>query len=211
MTFKLIDDFKDSNINNGYLPFNNASDAMQHLKKQLAHTFGQLLRDRYDPVKASIKDILSEIKTLKFELLKNEEKSYEYEPFLRSIRYILDDKNRILHSLILFIYESLEEGVVNSLKHNDFKQFYEASGFDLELVSARDLVKEKNHGHKLKLSMTDESMVDEDTSEPVMLTFGISQDENKIITNEITVKVLTQIYEKIKLLQAGVHKSRLTK
>lgn len=206
MTFKLIDDFKKSKVNNGYLPFANAGDAMKHLKMQLAHIFGQLLRDRFDPIKGSIKDILSEIKTLKFELLKNDEKNYDSEPFLRSIRYLLDDRNRIMHSLVLFVYDSLEEGVVNTLKYNDFKQFYEASGFGLELVDARDLVREKNHGHSLKLAMSDESLVDEETNESIMVTFGISEDEKKIISNEVSVKVFTQIYEKLKLLQAGAHK-----
>lgn len=45
-TFDFIQEIKDSPVNNGVLPFKTISDAQDNLKKQLAHTFGDLLRRR---------------------------------------------------------------------------------------------------------------------------------------------------------------------
>ncbi len=208
LTFKFINDFKDSQVNNGFLPFSNASDAMRHLKMQLAHIFGQLLRDRFDPIKGSIKDILSEIKTLKFELLKDEAKNYDYEPFLRSIRFLLDDQNSLLRSLMIYLFDSLEEGVVNVIKYPNFSEFFQASGYEMVIVDVKDLIHQKGHGFSYDAAFTAKNAVNSETNETVAVTFGLDREGKKIITNETTAKIFSDIFEKLKLLQIGSKKFR---
>jgi hypothetical protein len=43
MTFKFIDEFISADENNGFLPYNNITDARSHIKKQLAHIFSDLI------------------------------------------------------------------------------------------------------------------------------------------------------------------------
>jgi len=42
---------------------------------KLAHIFGNLLRNAYDPVKGEVKDILAEVRSLRSELVKGEQQS----------------------------------------------------------------------------------------------------------------------------------------
>ena len=67
-SFNLIQEIMDAPTNNGILPFSSIAEARTLLKEQLAHIYGDLLRSKFDPVKAEIKDILSEIMTLRQEL-----------------------------------------------------------------------------------------------------------------------------------------------
>jgi Domain of unknown function (DUF4062) len=88
-TFGFLQEIQDSRVNNGVLPYTNGPGACQHLKRQLAHLFGEFLRGQFDPVKADVKDILSEIKTLRHEL--GGERGGGDARFLAAVRFLVDD------------------------------------------------------------------------------------------------------------------------
>lgn len=132
-TFALVEEFLQSPVNNGILEFENASDARGHLKRQLAHFFGELLRRGLDPVKEGMQDVLSEIKSLRLELVKEAPKKEDL-AVLKAIRFLLRDENRWYADLVEEKYGVLERGVVELLKHKTFEEFAEAAGMHLEVV-----------------------------------------------------------------------------
>lgn len=88
-TFEFLDDVTSSSVNNGILGFSTVAEARHHLKRQLAHIFGDLLRNRFDSVRGELKDILSELKTLRHEF--RPAGAVPDERFLRAVRFLVDD------------------------------------------------------------------------------------------------------------------------
>lgn len=107
-TFSLIQGIMDSPVNNGMLPFSSVAEARMLLKTQLAHLFGDLLRSKFDPVKAGIKDVLSEVMTLRQEL---RNRDMDPQPFLRATRFLLDDSNDQLRDFVEAISGSVEVAI----------------------------------------------------------------------------------------------------
>jgi hypothetical protein len=119
-TFSLIQEIMDAPINNGVLSFTSVADARTLLKTQLAHIYGDLLRSKYDPVKAGIKDVLSEVMTLRQEL-KNKEMNPQ--PFLRAIRFLLDDENKELLEFVECISGGADTAVPILLSCKTFEDY----------------------------------------------------------------------------------------
>lgn len=195
-TFELINDFKDSNVNNGYLPFSNSGDAMHHLKSQLAHIFGQMLRDRFDPLSGTVKDVLSEIKALKHEFLKGRERTADYEPFLRGIRLVLDDENQILHTLMIIIFDNLEEGVANILNNEDIVGLVEKSGFSINLL---DLSKPSGINYDVHFE-SEYTSTENGKDEVKRSSISVDTKNREIYLNQNSLSLLTEIFDKIKLI-----------
>ena len=124
MTFGLIQEIGDSPYNNGMLAFSNTADAREILKKQLAHLFGALLQIRFDPLKYEVKDILSELKTLRHELVKDHKK--ESQLFLTATRYMLDDRRRNFRSFVAAISGSVDNAVPQLIKSESLDDFFKA-------------------------------------------------------------------------------------
>ena len=80
-----------SSTNNAILPFANVTDARQMIKTQFAHLFAEMLRQKSNPVISDIRDVLSEIKTLRHELIK-EPTSKANLAFLQILRMLLKDQ-----------------------------------------------------------------------------------------------------------------------
>lgn len=141
-TFSLIQEIMDAPVNNGILPFGSVAEARGLLKTQLAHVFGELLRSRYDPVKAGIKDVLSEVMTLRQEL-KN--KGMDPQPFLRATRFLLDDANKKLREFVEGISGSVEIAVPILLKCRTFEDYLTATEtetiVDDSPANIKDLIK----------------------------------------------------------------------
>jgi len=131
-TFEFINEFINSDVNNGFLEFGNVSEVRDHLKKQLAHLFGELLRNRFDPLKVEIQDVLSEIKTLRHELLKDTKSSYL--PFLRSYQFMLHDKNDHFRNLSEAMFDNIDEAIPVLIESKTFDDLIEKSGLKLEIV-----------------------------------------------------------------------------
>lgn len=119
-TFSLIQEIMDAPVNNGILPFGSVADSRTLLKTQLAHVFGDLLRSRFDPVKAGIKDVLSEVMTLRQEL---RNRDMDPQPFLRATRFLLDDANKQLREFMEGISGSVEVAVPLLLQCKTFEDY----------------------------------------------------------------------------------------
>jgi len=138
-TFSLIQQINNSEFNNGILPYTSASDAREHFKKQLAHLFGELIKSRYEYIAPEIKDILSEIKTLKHELLK--EKGREPQAFLRATRFLLNRRSSKYYELIERTLGDVEAGVPILIKSASFKDFANQAGISIKIKEEIDLKK----------------------------------------------------------------------
>jgi hypothetical protein len=133
-TFSFIQAIMSSPLNNGILQFSTATDARQHLKKQLALLFGDLLSRKFDPVKGQLYDVLSEVKTLRHELLKD--KGPEPIQYLRATRLLLDDKReyRQYGDFIKCISMNIEEAIPKLIVNDTFDDFIKSYGGTLMLI-----------------------------------------------------------------------------
>jgi hypothetical protein len=140
MIFQLIREFSESKINNGLIQFTNVQSAKNNLKKQLAHLFGDLLKKQFDPTKGEIKDILSEITTLRHILLKNEEEIAR--KFSNAFRFLLEEENNYLKEITVTISESLEEGVPKLIESNNLNEFLQSYDVDIKVMETNEALKE---------------------------------------------------------------------
>lgn len=147
-TFQLIAEIKNSPTNNGIVPFGTPSEARLQLKKQLAHFIGDMLRKTSDPIKYHIKDVLSEIKTLRHELREKDNRS---DPiiFLRAVRFLIDDRigRNILGDLAESIVGSLDDAVPNMLQSPTFDEFINKCNATIEIV---DTIKIESPGKGMR-------------------------------------------------------------
>jgi len=134
-TFRMLAEIKNSPTNNGILHFVTPSEARDQLKKQLALYIGDILRRSSDPIKYQIKDVLSELKTLRHEL---REKDGRSDPivFLRAVRFLIDDRvgRDNLGNLAENIIGSLDDAVPIMLKSVSFDDFLIRSKVNVEIV-----------------------------------------------------------------------------
>lgn len=135
--FSFIQEFADSETNNGLVKYTNVQSAKHNLKKQLAHLIGDLLANRFDPVKGEIKDILSEITTLRHMLLKNEQEVAK--KFSSTFRFLLNEENKYLKEIAERISGSLEEGVPELLNHSSLRTYLESKNIKIELLESKEL------------------------------------------------------------------------
>ncbi len=115
-TFTFIDEISSSRFNNGILTYNHVSDARMHLKRQLAHIFGEFLKGQYDPIKAEVRDVLSEIKTLRHEISSKQEGKEIDIDYLNAVRFLLEDKLHTYKTFIQEIHRGRIDGAISELK-----------------------------------------------------------------------------------------------
>ena len=144
-SFSLIQQINNSEFNNGILPYTSASDAREHFKKQLAHLFRELLKSRYEYISPEIKDILSEIKTLKHELLKG--KVDEPKAFLRATRFLLNKRSSQYCQLIEKTLGDVEVGIPLLIKSTSFKDFAKQAGIVIKIEKGIDFKKHIKEGN----------------------------------------------------------------
>ncbi len=145
-TFSLLQNIMDAPVNNGVLPFGSVAEARMLLKTQLAHVFGELLRSRFDPVKASIKDVLSEVMTLRQELRNRE---MDPQPFLRATRFLLDDANKELREFVEGISGSVEIAMPQLLQYKTFEDYVAKTETEITLVETMPAIKELTDNNEL--------------------------------------------------------------
>lgn len=130
-TFALLCELMESPTNNGILPFANVSDARLHLKRQLAHLFGDLLRNQYNALTGSINDVLSEIKTLRHELSGG---SAPDSTFLMAIRFLVDKSNDQFRELIEHTSGPIDTAVPLMYDADSFQDFLQKVGYTMKVV-----------------------------------------------------------------------------
>lgn len=138
--FQFIREFSESEINNGLIQYSNVQSAKNNLKKQLAHIFGDLLKKQFDPTKGEIKDILSEITTLRHILLKSEQDTAKR--FSNAFRFLLEEQNSYLKEITETISGSLEEGVPELIDSNNLSQYLKKNNVNVKIMDYEESFKE---------------------------------------------------------------------
>ncbi len=129
-TFAFIQSVKESATNNGILPYATVGEARSHLKRQLAHLFGDLLRNQFNTLTTSVKDVLSEIKTLRHELSGGRAPDVR---FLLAIRFLVDEANNDFRKLIERTSGPIDTAVPIVYEAKTLADFLGRVGFQLKL------------------------------------------------------------------------------
>ena len=79
LLFSLIDDFKNSEVNNGFLTYSDSSDIAKLLKRQFALIFSDSLKSKTESERSKLKEIYKEISTIKHFLMPPDMKGMEFE------------------------------------------------------------------------------------------------------------------------------------
>lgn len=117
-TFALIDEITRAAANNAVLGFTTVGEARSLLKGQLAHMTGDFLRRGQDPVKADVRDVLAEIKTLRHELTAGTDRRAPL--FMRAVRYLLDESHAAYREVVEVLFDTIEAAVPELLAHASF-------------------------------------------------------------------------------------------
>lgn len=130
-TFHFIQTIMDSPLNNGIISFTTASDARKNLKSQLAHIFYDLITSQFNPLNVHIHDVLSEVKTLRHELLKD--KGEEPIIYLHTMKWLLDGrfKNNNYATLAKSIFGSIDLAVPIMVQSKSFEEFITKSNLKI--------------------------------------------------------------------------------
>lgn len=197
-TFSFINDIAQSAVNNGFVLFNNASDARVKLKCQLAHLFGDLLKKNFDPMKGEIRDVLSEIRTLRHELIKGAQEQ-SARMFLRAIRFFLEDHNRGYREMAEHLCSSLENAIPLLLDSKTFEEFVQRAQASLEVVNESSHIQAMIKSQQFRYAVQQTSGAEgADENDPIA-AWGITFD-NKILMSVSAKQIFDLIHEKLKRL-----------
>ena len=131
-TFAFLQDVVEAPVNNGVLCYANVTEARMHLKKQIAHIFGDLLRNSFNNVNTGIKDVLSEIKTLRHEFAGGKNLDFQ---FLAIIRFLVDDTNIRLRKIIGYIFGPIDTSVSKIKISSDFGTFISKAEYTISITN----------------------------------------------------------------------------
>lgn len=203
LTFSLIQEFADYPINNGFLPYSTAQEATGNIKKQLSHIFGNLLRERFDPLKAQVQDVLSEIKTLRHELLKEKEATSDYLPYLSAIRFLIDEENKVLSNFLNQVFKSIDVAVPDIIKEDSFEKFITSLGWKIKILDFIDIMDFKRTHPDLKHSNASTNFTSkfpESFGDNIrqMVSWVINRENKIIYLNELTKKYFNWKYSELK-------------
>jgi hypothetical protein len=192
-TFILLQEFIDYPVNNGFLSYLSAQEANENVKKQLAHIFGNILRDRYDPLKVQVQDVLSEIKTLRHELFKEKDNKSDYIPYLLAIRFLIDEENKVLSDFISRILRSVDEAVPDILAQKTFDKFISSIEWKIELKDSSDILRvpENNQGRLFTYGSTNHTRKFPEEFDPEnkqLISWGVNSKTKIIYLNSLTKK-----------------------
>jgi len=129
-TFAFLDEIANSPRNNGIAEFRHIGEARTYVRLQLAHIFGNLLRNAYDPVKGEVKDILAEVRSLRSELVKGDQqlKAIKY---LRVSRALLEDNQDHYRTFLERIFGNADQPVKAILDYNTFDELIPHTGWKM--------------------------------------------------------------------------------
>lgn len=132
-TCGLVDEIGASQYNNGIHEFHQLSDARRIIRQQFGHIFGRLLRERYDPLRTDIKDILASIATLRDDL-QQQRSDPSSNRFLRASRELLEDDCVHYKKLLTQLLETFDGAVHAILEAEDFDSLVAKTGLTVEIV-----------------------------------------------------------------------------
>jgi len=183
--FELISEFAESKINNGLITYTNVQSAKANIKKQIAHIAGDLLRKTFDPVQNDIKDILTEITTLKHVLLKNEKEIAQ--TFSITFRELLDKKNKDLKEIIETVSGSLEDGAPEIIKCKSVTDYFARNSVKVKILStpeASDVLSFSSAEETIKLGIEKAHYTTTDYAFSENIGASVSNSDNPLFNEE---------------------------
>lgn len=203
-SFRLVQEIMDAPVNNGILAYGNVTDARQHVKRQIAHIFGELLANAFNPLNSGIKDVISEIKTLRHELSGGSQPDFR---FLSAIRYLVDDGNNDLRKLIEHTVGPIDTAIPSIFAATAFDDFLQRNGFTLDLVADSDDPKGFFEGHDLEYGSSRAVGVRRTPEEkPLLAHWGVSR-QRKVIMNAVCKEVFDRTFDRMKKITGVPNKT----
>jgi hypothetical protein len=206
-TFEFINEFMNSSVNNGYREYNNVNDVRINIKNQIAHFFGYLLVEKRNPLKSDMQDILSEIKTLRHELVNDQESSSNFK-FLRTTRLLIDNKNSFLGTLLKSIADGdIDLAIIEFIKANSLEELLSKFEFRFELREVEDVMRmseyeQSKSSENRPVAMTmikDPIPFDiQEKYQQETATWWLMKNKRTIITNPLSKEYLTYLFNSIK-------------
>jgi hypothetical protein len=120
-TFALIDEVRNSEIFNGLIP-------KQLVKVQIADFVGEKLSDIVRPIKSEVQEVLAELKTLRQEIAPSKESKVKTDLYLRTMRFLLDDKHADFRRFCEVIAGDLDAAVPRLVQEADLDKFLGSMG-----------------------------------------------------------------------------------
>jgi hypothetical protein len=160
-----------------------------------------------DPVKREVKDILSEIKTLRHELkgeLKGERKG-EAVQFLKAIRFLLDDDNRNYRQLIECFYETLDMAIPNLIVSATFDEFIKTTTEKFPQIGDPPVVEASKERPYSSLTMA--TIDGPDAAEDGALIYAVMKPDGHLVINETGYKYLQGLHKQLRELLVGSQKT----
>ena len=106
--------------------------------------FIQLLREKFDPIKDEVKDILSEIKALRMELAKGQADPDVVARLQRCTRYLIAEHSKDLRKITEFVAGSFDRAVLSLVDSDTLEQFLEKHGTKQRIVADAEIEKTQN-------------------------------------------------------------------
>lgn len=201
-TFSFIEEIIVSPINNAYLDFSDVAGARDHIKKQLAHMFGDFLKKRIDPLKSDIKDVLSEIKGLRYEL--KPKKDQDNIIFMKAIRLLLDDNYKQYQVVVQHLYDTIENSISDLIKSSTFGDFIEhATGEAVELIDLSNYEEIRSYLEKRDDLSFRSYGGQEGVGLPTATLFAITRDKKNVLINENNLRQFEALHKSFKTALEG--------
>lgn len=161
LLFRLIDDFKNSEVNNGFLTFTDTIDISKLLKKQLALIYGKLLMSQIDSNRSYINEIYKDISIIKHQIINsNTDLTSDLKLFSLIIEFLLEQKNGLLKSTIKTVFGSIENAYRQINDSKDFDDFVKISDINYSLDNEEVILKNSYIQYSRKLGITLVALVD---------------------------------------------------
>ena len=199
-TFAFIREIIDAGTNNAIIPFDKVSKVRELLKRQLASMFGELLSSRDNPIKTEIKDILSEVMTLRHEMSQNQTVDHR---FLTVIRFLVDDKNNYYRHFIEHTVGPIDTAVDPLLKAKTFEEFARLARIDMSVMTddkdPEARVKEAMVGHDMLFASEQVWGVPRAPGERPPIAHYSCLRGNRAVLNRTAVEKLSWHHEQLRL------------
>jgi hypothetical protein len=130
-TFALIDEVRNSEIFNGLIPITTAGEMKQLVKVQIADFVGEKLSDIVRPIKSEVQEVLAELKTLRQEIAPSKESKAKTDLYLRTMRFLLDDKRADFRKFCEVIAGDLDAAVPRLIQEPDLDKFAASMGYKI--------------------------------------------------------------------------------
>jgi hypothetical protein len=130
-TFALIDEVRNSEVYNGLISITSAGDMKRLVKLQIANFVGEKLSDVVRPIRTEVQEVLAELKTLRKEITPANEPNSKTNKYLRTMRFLLDDKRAGFRKFCEVIAGDLDAAVPLLIEDSDLEKFVHSLGYKI--------------------------------------------------------------------------------